>query len=89
MPSGTMYVNATVLSAIWWLARETAPSRAMKAVANPKTLTSSTIWIAAGKPPGKQTLGMFEAWVETVGGIFDVIEVPGLLANAKQFELPK
>jgi hypothetical protein len=42
-------------------------------------------WIAAGKPAGKQTLGMFESWAEVMGGILDVAQVPGLLANAKNF----
>ena len=48
-------------------------------------LTLVRAWIAAGRPAGKQTLGMFESWVETVGGILDVAGVPGLLANAKEF----
>jgi hypothetical protein len=42
-------------------------------------------WIAAGRPAGKQTLGMFESWAEALGGILDVVEVPGLLANADVF----
>jgi hypothetical protein len=48
-------------------------------------LTLVQAWIAAGKPPGTQMLGMFEDWAETVGGILDVAGVPGLLANARQF----
>ena len=48
-------------------------------------LTLVRAWIAAGRPAGKQTLGMFESWVETVGGILDVAGLPGLLANAKEF----
>src|SRR5262249_17496217 len=43
------------------------------------------VWIAAGRPPGEQTLGMFESWAEVIGGILNVIGVPGLLANAKEF----
>ena len=27
-------------------------------------LTLCQAWVAAGKPPGKETLGMFEAWAE-------------------------
>jgi len=48
-------------------------------------LTLCRAWIAAGRPPGSQTLGMFEAWAEVIGGILDVAGVPGLLANAKEF----
>lgn len=48
-------------------------------------LTLVSAWLAKGRPPGRQTLGMFEAWVEVIGGIFDVAGVPGLLANAKSF----
>jgi DNA primase len=48
-------------------------------------LTLCQAWVAEGKPPGKQVLGMFESWAETIGGILDVAGVPGLLANAKEF----
>ncbi len=42
-------------------------------------------WIAAGRPAGEETLGMFESWAETMGGILRVAGVPGLLANARRF----
>ncbi|WPD20203.1 hypothetical protein [Thermaerobacter composti] len=42
-------------------------------------------WIAAGRPQGGQTLGNFEAWARTMGGILDVIGVPGFLGNLDQF----
>jgi hypothetical protein len=42
-------------------------------------------WVAAGRPAGKETLGMFESWAQTIGGILEVAGVPGLLANAKKF----
>jgi putative DNA primase/helicase len=48
-------------------------------------LTLVRAWLAAGRPPGKARLGMYEAWAATVGGILDVAGVPGLLANAKAF----
>jgi hypothetical protein len=48
-------------------------------------LTLVRAWLAAGRPAGLGVLGMFEAWVEVVGGILDVAGVPGLLANAKEF----
>jgi hypothetical protein len=43
-------------------------------------------WVRAGKPRGDvPTLGMFEAWADTMGGILDVAGVPGFLANAEEF----
>jgi hypothetical protein len=48
-------------------------------------LTLCQAWVAAGRPRGSQTLGMFESWAEVMGGILDVAGVPGLMANAKQF----
>jgi putative DNA primase/helicase len=48
-------------------------------------LTLCWAWIVAGKPKGTQTLGMYESWVEVIGGILDVAGVPGLLANAEEF----
>jgi hypothetical protein len=47
-------------------------------------LTLCRAWIAAGRPPGQKTLGMYESWVETIGGILDVAGVPGLLENADE-----
>jgi hypothetical protein len=48
-------------------------------------LTLCRAWLAAGRPAGKQTLGMFESWAEVIGGILDVAGVPGLLGNAREF----
>jgi hypothetical protein len=48
-------------------------------------LTLCQAWIVAGRPAGKQTLGMFESWVEVIGGILEVAGVPGLLSNADEF----
>jgi hypothetical protein len=48
-------------------------------------LTLCQAWVAAGRPPGTQTLGMFESWAATLGGILDVAGVPGLLGNARKF----
>jgi putative DNA primase/helicase len=48
-------------------------------------LTLVRAWLAAGRPPGKARLGMFEQWANTIGGILDVAGVPGMLANAKAF----
>lgn len=41
-------------------------------------------WITAGKPLGKQTLGMFESWARAMGGLFDVAGVGGFLTNLKE-----
>src|SRR2546426_556828 len=38
-------------------------------------------WIAAGQPKGKYTLGSFESWSWVMGGILDVIGVPGFMEN--------
>jgi putative DNA primase/helicase len=38
-------------------------------------------WIAAGRPRGRKTFGMFESWAETIGGILDVNGIPGFLEN--------
>jgi len=48
-------------------------------------LTLAQAWLAAGRPPGPQTLGMFESWAEVIGGILEVAGVPGLLGNAQTF----
>jgi putative DNA primase/helicase len=42
-------------------------------------------WLAAGRPKGEATLGMFEEWAEVIGGILLVAGVPGLLGNSRQF----
>ena len=42
-------------------------------------------WIAAGRPDGAATLGGFESWAKTLGGILDVARVPGFLANLAAF----
>ena len=42
-------------------------------------------WIAAGRPKGQETLGMFESWAETMGGILHVAGVPGFMENAAEF----
>lgn len=44
-------------------------------------LTLIQAWVAAGRPKGGRNLGMFEQWSEVMGGILDVINVPGFLMN--------
>lgn len=38
-------------------------------------------WLAAGRPLGKITFGSFESWSEVLGGILQVAQIPGFLAN--------
>jgi putative DNA primase/helicase len=38
-------------------------------------------WIASGKGLGEQTMGSFEQWARTMGGILDAASVRGFLAN--------
>jgi len=48
-------------------------------------LTLGRAWLAAGRPRGGKTIGMFEAWAEVMGGILDVAGVPGFLSNLDGF----
>ncbi len=48
-------------------------------------LTLIQAWIAADRPAGKKTLGMFEAWAQVMGGILDVADVRGFLGNLEEF----
>jgi putative DNA primase/helicase len=48
-------------------------------------LTLIRAWLAAGRPEGGKTLGMFEAWARTIGGILDVAKIPGFLGNLEEF----
>jgi hypothetical protein len=48
-------------------------------------LTLGRAWVEAGRPRDRRaTLGSFESWSETMGGILDVAGVPGFLANAEE-----
>jgi hypothetical protein len=44
-------------------------------------LTLIQAWIVEGMPKGTNVLGTFEQWARVMGGILDVAEVPGFLAN--------
>ena len=48
-------------------------------------LTLIQAWIAAGKPPGGKTLGMFEDWSSIMGGILQVASIDGFLSNRNDF----
>jgi hypothetical protein len=42
-------------------------------------------WLVAGKPPGNATLGSYEMWATTLGGILEVAGIPGFLGNRERF----
>src|SRR5262249_52208889 len=48
-------------------------------------LTLVQAWIAAGRPEGSRTLGMFERWAKVMGGILGVVGIPGFLGNLADF----
>lgn len=50
-------------------------------------LTLVQAWLRRGRPAGPETLGMFESWAHTIGGILQVAGIPGLLGNAKAFRI--
>lgn len=49
------------------------------------SLTLIMAWVAAGRPPGKVTMGSFDLWAKAIGGILDHVGIPGFLDNARQF----
>lgn len=48
-------------------------------------LTLGRAWLAAGRPVGRITLGMFENWARVISGVLDVAKIPGFLANRGDF----
>jgi hypothetical protein len=48
-------------------------------------LTLIAGWLAAGRPRGTDTLGMYEEWAAIVGGILAVAGIDGFLGNAVEF----
>jgi hypothetical protein len=47
-------------------------------------LTLVQAWLSRGRPQGKRTLGSFEHWASTIGGILDVAGIPGFLDNTAE-----
>ncbi len=47
-------------------------------------LTLCRAWTAAGRPRGEQSIGSYEAWSATMGGILGVAGVPGFLGNLEE-----
>ena len=48
-------------------------------------LTLAQNWIAVGRPKPDKTLGMFQGWVDTIGGILLAAGIPGFLDNLTEF----
>jgi len=44
-------------------------------------LTLCQAWASAGRPPAARSLGSFQTWSQTLGGILHVAGVPGFLGN--------
>lgn len=44
-------------------------------------LTLCQAWIAAGKPRGTRSIGSYESWAQTLGGVLEVAGVEGFLGN--------
>jgi putative DNA primase/helicase len=44
-------------------------------------LTLCQAWIAAGRPRGSKTIGSYENWAGTIGGILEVAGIEGFLGN--------
>lgn len=48
-------------------------------------LTLTSAWLARGRPPGNHTLGSYETWAHTIGGILNTAGIPGFLDNLSDF----
>jgi hypothetical protein len=44
-------------------------------------LTLGQAWIAAGRPRGSRSIGSFENWAQTIGGVLGVAGIEGFLGN--------
>ena len=44
-------------------------------------LTLCRAWIAAGRPRGTRTIGSYESWSQTMGGVLEVAGIEGFLGN--------
>ena len=47
-------------------------------------LTLCQTWIAAGRPRGTRTIGSYENWAQTMGGVLQVAGVEGFLGNIEE-----
>ena len=44
-------------------------------------LTLCQAWIAAGRPRGSRSIGSYDAWAQTMGGVLEVAGIEGFLGN--------
>ncbi|MGE0424950.1 MAG: toprim domain-containing protein [Reyranellaceae bacterium] len=44
-------------------------------------LTLCRAWIAAGRPRGTRSIGSYESWAQTLGGVLEVAGIEGFLTN--------
>jgi hypothetical protein len=44
-------------------------------------LTLCQAWIVAGRPRGSRTIGSYEIWAQTLGGVLEVAGIEGFLSN--------
>ena len=44
-------------------------------------LTLCCAWIAAGRPRGTRSIGSYESWAQTMGGVLEVAGIEGFLCN--------
>ena len=44
-------------------------------------LTLCRAWIAAGRPRGSRSIGSYESWAQTMGGVLEVAGINGFLGN--------
>jgi hypothetical protein len=58
--------------------------RATRAKLVAACLTLCRAWVAAGRPRGERSIGSYEAWSTTMGGILAVAGVPGFLGNLEE-----
>lgn len=47
-------------------------------------LTLCRAWLAAGRPHGSCVIGSYEDWAEVIGGLLDVVKIPGFLSNLEE-----
>src|SRR5262245_66339535 len=46
--------------------------------------TLGRAWIAAGRPRGTRTIGSYESWAQTMGGVLEVAGIEGFLGNIEE-----
>ena len=44
-------------------------------------LTLCQAWIAAGRPRGQRSVGSYENWAQTIGGVLETVGIDGFLGN--------